>query len=127
MRERESRTLMTQFAPFRVVVREQDGLVCVRLEGEFVRSAIPQVDYALATASPRRFRRVLFDLSGLTFMDAPALVRILKEDQRGRHEDFDVVIVRPPPLASRIFTLTPVAEKLRVVDHAWQAEVESSG
>jgi anti-anti-sigma factor len=118
---------MTQLAPFRVAVHQRDGLVHIQLAGEFDRSAIPQVDYALATASSHRFRRVLFDLSGLTFLDAPALVRILKEHQRGRHEGFEVMIVRPPPLAGRIFTLTPVAEKLRVVDHAWQAEAEPHG
>jgi anti-anti-sigma regulatory factor len=66
-------------------------------------------------------RRVVFDLSNVTFMDVAALTAILRADEQGRGEGFEVVVVRPPALGARLFTLSRAIEHLRIVDHPREA------
>jgi hypothetical protein len=65
--------------------------------------------------------RVVFDLRGVTFLDSAALTTIVRADDRGRREGFDVVVVRPPPLAARVFTLSRAGEQLTLVNHPGEA------
>jgi STAS domain-containing protein len=77
-------------------------------------------------ASPRGepLRRVVFDLSNVTFMDVAALTAILRADQQGRGDGFEVVVVRPPLLGGRVFTLSRAREHLTIVDHPREATVD---
>lgn len=56
-------------------------------------------------------------------MDLAALTTLLRADQRGRREGFEVVVVRPPPLGARLFTLSRAGEHLTLVNHPWEAGV----
>jgi anti-anti-sigma regulatory factor len=81
------------------------------------------VQSALAIPRSEPLRRVVFDLSGVTFLDPAALTTLLRADQRGRREGFEVVVVRPPPLEARVFTLSRAAEHLTLVNHPREAGV----
>ena len=61
-------------------------------------------------------RRVVFDLRGLVFLDLAGLRTILRTDAQGRAEAFQVMVVRPPGTANRVFTLTPAGERLSIID-----------
>jgi anti-anti-sigma factor len=104
-------------APFRVGVQERGGLVYLHVSGDLDRSSVGQLRSALEEPRDERVRRLVFDLSRVTFLDAGALAAILDADRRGHRDGFDVVIVRPPAPVGRIFTLTRAAEHLSVVDH----------
>jgi hypothetical protein len=77
----------------------------------------------LDTVRGEPLRWVVFDLGGVTFMDLAALTTLLRADQRGRREGFEVVVVRPPPLGARLFTLSRAGERLTLVDHPREAGV----
>jgi len=80
------------------------------------------VESALAILRDEPLRRVVFDLSGVTFMDLAALSTLLRADQRGRRECFEVVVVRPPTLTTRVFSLR-AKKHLTLVDHPREAGV----
>ena len=87
----------------------------LRLTGEFDWACVGRVEAALERVSEAT-RHVVFDLQGLTFLDSRGLRTILRANERARDERFDVVVVRPRGLASRLFTLTHAGEKLTMVD-----------
>jgi hypothetical protein len=57
-------------------------------------------------------------------MDQAALTTILLADQRARRGDFHVVVVRPPPIGGRIFTLSRAGEHLTIVNDPREAGIE---
>lgn len=59
---------------------------------------------------------VVFDLSGLTFLDFAGLRTILSVHRRAQSEAFAVTVVRPRGLANRVFTLTRAGEILTMAD-----------
>ena len=101
---------------FAMQVEEQGSTLLVRLRGELDRACIARVEVALEHVS-RFTRRVVFDLRRLSFLDVAGLKTILRANERARTQPFDVVVVRPQGLASRVFTLTRAGERLTVVDH----------
>ncbi len=96
-------------------VEQAGGTLYLRLSGEFDRACTRRVEAALARAAALT-RRVVFDLRGLSFLDIAGLKTILGANERSFSQPFDVVVVRPRGLASRIFTLTHLAEHLTLVD-----------
>ncbi len=100
-----------------VRVEEQGTTVLVRLIGEFDRACVGRVEAALQRLSEGDIRRVVFDLKGLSFLDSRGLMAILRANERSRTEPFEVVVVRPRGLASRVFTLTGAGTQLQIVDH----------
>jgi anti-anti-sigma factor len=99
-----------------------DGHVHLHIGGDFDRATVGRVRSALATFDDGPPQRVVFDLSAVIFMDLAALTTILRADERGVREGFDVVVVRPPPLAGRILTLSRAGEHLTLVNHPREAE-----
>jgi hypothetical protein len=85
---------------------------------------VERVRSVLATPRSEPLRRLVFDLSNVTFMDVAALTAILSTDQRGRGEGFEVVVVRPPLLGGRVFTLSRAREHLTIVDDPPEATVD---
>ena len=96
-------------------VEQAGGTLYLRLSGEFDRACARRVEAALGRAAALT-RRVVFDLRGLSFLDMAGLKTILSANERSYSQPFDVVVVRPRGLASRIFTLTHLAEHLTLVD-----------
>jgi anti-anti-sigma factor len=95
---------------------ERDDLLWLRLTGDFDRSATTRVTYALAASHRVAQELVVFDLRGVTFMDSAALRALVRVDQRARDEGFAVAVMRPASPASRIFSLTPLGDGLRLVN-----------
>jgi anti-anti-sigma factor len=110
-----------QRAPFSLRAQQQGGLAYLRIAGDFERASAHRVQSVLATVRGDSVGRVVFDLSSVTFLDSTALRTILRTDSRGRQEGFDVVVVRPPPLAARVFTLSRAGEQLTLVNHPREA------
>jgi anti-anti-sigma factor len=112
-----------QSAPFSLSAHQQDGLFYLRIGGNFERASVGHVQSALAALRSEPLQRIVFDLSCVTFLDSAALTTILRADRRGRREGFEVVVVRPPPLEARVFTLSRAAEHLTLVNHPREAGV----
>jgi anti-anti-sigma factor len=109
--------------PFSLRTSREDGLVRLHIGGDFDRSTVDRVQLAFAGVGDEPLHRVVFDLSSVTFMDLAAVKTILRADDRGVREGFKVVVVRPPPLAGRIFTLSRAGEHLTLVNHPREAEI----
>ena len=101
---------------FRIRVEETGTTLRVRLSGEFDWACIGSVEAALERVAEARIKRVVFDLRRLEFMDSAGLRTILRANDRGRAEKFEVVVVRPLGLANRVFTLTRASRQLKLVD-----------
>jgi len=102
--------------------RELGGVLVLQLEGEFDLAGVGAVENTLDRVSrPPPLTRVVFDLSGLDFLDLAGLKTILRADERGRQAGWDVVVVRPRGPANRVFTLTRAGETLGLVDRLDQA------
>jgi anti-anti-sigma factor len=112
-----------QSAPFSLRTHQRDGLVHLRIGGDFDRASVGHVQSTLAILRDEPLERVVFDLSSVTFMDVAALTTILVADQRARREGFRVVVVRPPPLGARVFVLSRAGEHLTIVNDAREAGV----
>jgi anti-anti-sigma factor len=107
--------------PFSVRADQRDGLVYLRIRGDFDCGTVGRVQSALATLRSEPLRRIVFDLSGVTFLDLAALTTILRADQRGLREGYDVLVVRPPSLAGRVLILSRAREHLTIVNHPREA------
>ena len=101
---------------FDLAVTEQGDTLYLRLTGDCSRACVGRVEAALKRVSAALTKRVVFDLRGLTFLDARGLKAILRTHERARSGLLEVVVVRPRGLASRVFTLTRVGERLTMVD-----------
>ena len=109
-----------------VRVEHRDETLLLHLSGEFDWACVGRVEAALEQISAAT-RHVVFDLECLTFLDTRGLKTILRANARARSEDFDVVVVRPQGLASRIFTLTRAGEQLAMVDRPPHRQGEAVG
>jgi len=98
-------------------VEEQGTTLLLRLMGEFDQACVGRVEAALERVSAAHTTRVVFDLQGLSFLDSGGLMTILRANERARTEPFEVAVVRPQGLVSRLFTLTRAGEQLTILDH----------
>lgn len=98
-------------------VEEQGNTLLLRVLGAFDPPCVGRVEAVLERVSPAHTRRVVFDLRGLSFLDARGLMTILKANERARAAPFEVAVVRPQGLVGRVFTLTRAAEQLTILDH----------
>ena len=87
------------------------------LSGEFDLTGVGPVEAAL-DSMPGDVDRVVLDLSGLTFLDASGLGTVLRANERGRTEGFEVVVVRPRGVVNRVFTVTRTDSRLTMIDRA---------
>ena len=101
---------------FHVEVQRTGATLFLSLAGEFDWTVTDEVAAAVEEAGHIPVERVVFDLSGLTFIDITALKVILKAHERAPAHGYDLTVVRPRGLANRIFTLTRAAETLEIVD-----------
>jgi anti-sigma B factor antagonist len=102
-----------------LTVEEADSTLRLRLMGDFDLAGVEAVERALGRLGEAPApRRVVFDLRQLAFLDSAGLRTILRADARGRAEAFEVVVVRPRGTANRVFTLTPVGERLSIVEES---------
>jgi anti-anti-sigma factor len=86
------------------------------LIGEFDRSAVDQVERALAATWDVPTDEIVVDLSDVTFLDAAGLRALLVARKQAKQGQMSMSIVRPRGHVNRIFTLTPAGEVLSLVD-----------
>jgi anti-anti-sigma factor len=103
-------------AYFSLAAQRQGSTLRLRLDGEFDWAVTGHVEGALDHAEDSRLDEVVFDLSGLTFLDVAGLKTILAVHRRGQLEGFGVTVIRPRGLANRIFTLTRAGDVLTMAD-----------
>lgn len=103
-------------ARFSLAAERDDTTLCLRLAGDFDRSAIDQVERALEAARGDPLESLVLDLSALTFLDVAGLKTILRAHGRARADAVAVTVIRPRGLANRVFTLTRAGEILPMTD-----------
>jgi anti-sigma B factor antagonist len=102
---------------FRVAVVESGWTSQLSLSGEFDIAGVGRVEDALDSVFQAPLpRQVLFDLRGLTFLDAAGLRTILQANERARAAAVELRVVRPRGPANRVFTLTRAGVELSMVD-----------
>jgi anti-anti-sigma factor len=107
---------MVRRAAFSLSMEREGTAVCLTLAGEFDAAAVARVERALAVAHERPLKRIVFDLSALSFLDLAGLRTILRAHRRAQAEGFGVTVVRPRGLANRVFTLTRAGDVLSMTD-----------
>ena len=101
---------------FSVAAEREGATLCLTLAGDFDRAAIGRVEAALAAGREPSLEHLVFDLSGLTFLDVSGLRTLLKEHERAQADSVGVTVIRPRGLANRVFTLTRAGEILSMTD-----------
>lgn len=101
---------------FNVEAHRNGSTLFLSLAGEFDWTVTDEVTAAVERAYDIPVEHVIFDLSGLTFIDITALKVILRAHERAPSYGYHLTVVRPRGLANRIFTLTRAAETLEIVD-----------
>jgi anti-anti-sigma factor len=91
-------------------------MLVLRLRGEFDLAGIGQVEHAVEEGVRTGVRRVVFDLREVSFLDLAGLMTVMRANERSLEEHFDVQVVPPSGLASRVFTLTRAGAALNMVD-----------
>jgi anti-anti-sigma factor len=86
----------------------------VRLKGEFDVSAVADVTAALDEAiADQETRTVAIDLSAVTFLDSTMLQALVSGRDRAQLARKPTWLVRPEPLAWRVFTVTMLHKLFR--------------
>ena len=104
--------------------KEREGLVQVSLRGELDLSTADKVEDELRRVEEGGDNLLVLDLSGLTFLDSTGLRVMVTADQRARKAGRRLAIVKGPETVHRVFTITKLDERLRMVDDV--AELEPS-
>ena len=87
----------------------------LKLSGDFDLVGVGRLEATTDRAVRLSTRRVVFDLSDVTFLDMAGLVALMRMDERARKASFDVQILPPRGLARRVFTLTRAGEQLTMI------------
>lgn len=92
-----------------------DGAVELLLKGELDLSTMTQLDEALDQAEAWS-KHVILDLRELEFVDSSGLHAVLRVDRRLQESGGELTIVRGPRSVERLFKLTGLDTRLRIVD-----------
>jgi anti-anti-sigma factor len=86
--------------------------VRVSLHGELDLSTVASAEEAMRQAEHSPARRLVLDLSGLTFMDSTGLRLVLRADRRSRGGGMRLRLVPGPPAVQQVFTITGTEKRL---------------
>jgi anti-sigma B factor antagonist len=86
--------------------------VRISLHGELDLSTVASAEEAMRQAEHGPARRLVLDLSGLTFMDSTGLRLVLRADRRSRGGDRRLRLVPGPPAVQQVFTITGTEKRL---------------
>ena len=105
-----------------VDTEELEGLVRVSLRGELDLSTVEKVEEELRRIEERGDKLLVLDLSGLTFLDSTGLRLMVTADQRARKSGRRLALVKGPDTVHRVFTITKLDERLKMVDDVKELE-----
>jgi anti-sigma B factor antagonist len=98
---------------FQCEVQPERGAARVFALGSLDVAAAPVLDEQLRELRDAGFRRLIVDLSKLSFMDSTGLRLLLKWDGDARQDGFAIDVVPGPPAVQRVFELTGTSDLLR--------------
>ena len=101
---------------FSLGARREGRTLRLALAGEFDRSAVREVEGALAQTWDVPTDHLVLDLSNVSFLDSAALRALLRAKRQAREGHLSMAVVRPRGRARRIFTLTRAGQVLPTVD-----------
>ena len=105
-----------------VATEEREGLVLVSLRGELDLSTVEKVEDELSRIEDRGDKMLVLDLSGLSFLDSTGLRLMVTADQRARKSGRSLALVKGPDTVHRVFTITKLDERLKMVDDVAELE-----
>jgi anti-anti-sigma factor len=110
-----------------VLVRcEEVGLALVcHLEGNLEQASAPQFRDAVAGLPSKKL--VIFELSGVPFVDSAGIGALIGAARRIRESGGDVVVRCPRPSISRVFQLVGLGRVVKVASSTSEAIEHSSG
>jgi len=114
---------MTEPPPFELHPSRTGALFVLEVRGEIDMATAPEVERTLeVVADP--IRRVVVDLTAVTFLDSSALNVLVKSQRDLAHREIEFRVVSPDDQAiRRVFEITHLTEALGVV--ATRAEAEA--
>lgn len=83
-----------------------DGAFTVSLEGELDLASVNRTEEHLISIDAREPRKVVVDLSGLTFMDSSGLRVLLLADARAREHGYELLLLPGRESVQRVFEMT---------------------
>ena len=86
------------------------------LDGELDVATAGALEHQLIQAAADEPALLVLDLSELGFMDSTGLRAVLSAAERARHAAYEFAVVRGSSQVQRLFELTQVGERLRIVD-----------
>jgi anti-sigma B factor antagonist len=86
--------------------------------GELDIATAPQLEQEVRSLLSRAVRRVVIDLSRLTFVDSSALRLFIVLNERSAKEGWTLALVRPTGQVRAVFEITGAEENLPFVDDA---------
>lgn len=92
-----------------------DGGVQLALSGELDLATLPALEQELDRVVPPE-KRLVLDLRRLQFIDSSGLHALLRADRRLSDVGGQLTIVRGPRAVERLFSLTGLNTRLRIVD-----------
>jgi anti-sigma B factor antagonist len=89
-----------------LTVSEHDGETLVRAAGELDVNTAPELREQLARLIAEDTRRIVVDLSDVSFVDSTALSVLVSALKRLRQADGDLELASPNPSVRRVFEIT---------------------
>jgi anti-anti-sigma factor len=102
---------------FEIDPQQYGDTVLLRLSGEFDLAGEALFDHAL-TGLPQTARKIVVDLSGLTFIDSSGLRALLGAWRRARSDGFDLAVIPGTDQVRNTMELTGVDRVLPIATDA---------
>jgi anti-sigma B factor antagonist len=98
--------------PFTCQVTADGDEATVAPQGELDMATVGAVDVELKRLHGTGVRKILLDLSGLTFMDSSGIHLVVRWTGQAAKDGFEFELEPGPPAVQRIFSLTALDESL---------------
>jgi anti-sigma B factor antagonist len=102
--------------PFEIRNELDDGAGRLILTGELDIATAPQVEEAALAMLEQSVRRLVIDLSGLTFIDSSGLRTLIVLNDRSAGEDWTFALIRPSEPSLSVFQITGADENLPFIE-----------
>ena len=102
--------------PFSVDVEAQEERTVFRLAGELDMATVPQLEEALRAGEHQHASEIVFDLSGLSFLDSMGLSALVRAHVAGGDGHQRVSFVRGGDVVSKVMQLTKMDDRLDWID-----------
>jgi len=95
-------------------VRDQDGYTIVAISGEIDIASVPVLREQILRLPRPQARRIVIDLSGVTFCDASGLALLVGASRRARQLNGVLRLAAPTPLAAALLRLTGLDSRFEI-------------